>query len=142
MSNGRQAAHERGNRLLGQSTGGASYTLYRKLLFKMVQELGRDHCYRCDKIIEDYESFSIDHIDSWWGSGDPQAVFFDLDNIAFSHRKCNEYAGAPAKNAAKTHCPQGHEYNEDNTYRYGNGRYCRTCRREQMQTKRRELVPA
>ena len=34
----------------------------------------------------------------------------------------------PAANAAKTHCPQGHEYNEENTYVYLNGRrHCRTC---------------
>lgn len=31
--------------------------------------------------------------------------------------------------AAKTHCPHGHEYTEENTYRYGGKRSCRTCRR-------------
>jgi hypothetical protein len=31
-------------------------------------------------------------------------------------------------NRAKTHCPQGHPYDEANTYRPPNGsRYCRTC---------------
>jgi hypothetical protein len=32
----------------------------------------------------------------------------------------------------KTHCPAGHEYNEENTYRPPGrtGRECRTCRRE------------
>ncbi len=33
-------------------------------------------------------------------------------------------------NAAKTHCPQGHEYTEANTKRYRGFRYCRTCGRE------------
>lgn len=46
--------------------------------------------------------------------------------------------------AKKTHCPQGHEYTEQNT-RYQNkrdrglarrSRYCRTCDRERMQRKR------
>ena len=142
MNNGRRAGHQRQNRLLGQNTGGAAYVLYRKLLFKMVQELGRDQCHRCGQEIENYESFSIDHIESWRLADDPKAVFFDLENIAFSHRSCNEYAGAAAQNAAKTHCPQGHEYTEDNTYRYGNGRYCRSCSRERMRIKRRELVLA
>ena len=33
-----------------------------------------------------------------------------------------------AKNAVKTHCPRGHEYTEDNTYRAKNGsRSCRAC---------------
>jgi hypothetical protein len=30
--------------------------------------------------------------------------------------------------AAKTHCPQGHEYAEANTYRWRGKRMCRTCR--------------
>ncbi len=36
------------------------------------------------------------------------------------------------KDAIKTHCPQGHEYTDANTYRYGGkaGRRCRTCVRE------------
>lgn len=32
----------------------------------------------------------------------------------------------PARNAVKTHCPQGHEYSEVNTYIHPDGR--RTCR--------------
>ena len=31
-------------------------------------------------------------------------------------------------NREKTHCPRGHEYTADNTYRYGNCRTCRTCK--------------
>ena len=40
-------------------------------------------------------------------------------------------AMAGARQAAKSHCPQGHEYDEANTYvdRSG-GRYCRACRNE------------
>ncbi|MFJ6010182.1 HNH endonuclease [Streptomyces halstedii] len=29
-----------------------------------------------------------------------------------------------------THCPQGHEYNEENTYLTTKGRHCKECRRE------------
>jgi hypothetical protein len=39
-----------------------------------------------------------------------------------------------------THCPQGHEYTEENTYysNEGNGhRRCRTCHRDQMRERRR-----
>jgi hypothetical protein len=37
-----------------------------------------------------------------------------------------------ARHAAKTHCPQGHPYDEENTFirkGRGGGRGCRTCRR-------------
>ena len=30
---------------------------------------------------------------------------------------------------AKTHCPQGHPYSEENTLRYSSGRQCRECRK-------------
>ena len=30
---------------------------------------------------------------------------------------------------SKTHCPQGHPYNEANTYRWKDGRHCLSCRR-------------
>lgn len=35
-----------------------------------------------------------------------------------------------AINASKTHCPNGHEYNEINTYLEGRIRHCRACHRE------------
>lgn len=31
--------------------------------------------------------------------------------------------------AAKTHCAQGHPFDETNTYRHGGRRYCRSCRK-------------
>lgn len=39
-----------------------------------------------------------------------------------------------AANAAKTHCPLGHAYDEANTFLYQGRRTCRTCR---LETKRR-----
>lgn len=35
--------------------------------------------------------------------------------------------GFSAKNAQKTHCPQGHEYTPENTYRWRGQRKCREC---------------
>lgn len=35
-----------------------------------------------------------------------------------------------AANLAKTHCPQGHPYDEQNTLAQGGRRYCRECMRE------------
>ena len=39
--------------------------------------------------------------------------------------------------AARTHCPQGHEYDESNTYRNADGhRACRACKRERARERR------
>lgn len=50
---------------------------------------------------------------------------------------------AAARNAAQTHCPQGHEYTGENTYVTTAGsRRCRTCTREYVRrskAKRRRL---
>lgn len=32
------------------------------------------------------------------------------------------------RNKAKTHCPKGHEYTPENTFKNGNGRGCRRCK--------------
>jgi hypothetical protein len=41
--------------------------------------------------------------------------------------------GVAARNAAVTHCPQGHAYDEQNTYRSKKGsRICRRCAREKQ----------
>jgi hypothetical protein len=51
-----------------------------------------------------------------------------------NHENVMRGEGEAAKNKAKTHCPQGHEYSEDNTYRAARGdRQCKTCRRERDQ---------
>ncbi len=52
-------------------------------------------------------------------------------------------ASPPAKNTKKTHCPKGHAYTPENTYRQKKGgRYCRACAIERMrvydQTRRRK----
>lgn len=35
-------------------------------------------------------------------------------------------------NARKTHCPQGHAYDAENTFRAYGRRYCRACRRKDV----------
>lgn len=48
---------------------------------------------------------------------------------------------APAAvNRRKTHCPQGHRYDDENTYVFRSGRACKTCMAENTR-KHRALVP-
>ena len=39
-------------------------------------------------------------------------------------------------NDKKTHCPQGHQYDEGNTYVLNKKRYCRKCAREKLRQRR------
>jgi hypothetical protein len=48
--------------------------------------------------------------------------------------------GITAKNAAKTHCPSGHEYNEENTYlSKRNQRHCKICMRERQRRRKEKM---
>ena len=74
---------------LGMAIGTASGRLRKMIMFSLVRETGRDVCYRCGKKIHDIDTLSIEHITPWLDSDDPKELFFDLDNIAFSHMTCN-----------------------------------------------------
>jgi len=47
-----------------------------------------------------------------------------------AHLKMHGITGGDANvgQALKTHCPAGHPYNKENTYRWRNERQCRICR--------------
>ena len=51
----------------------------------------------------------------------------DADNQRDKVARGRDYRGPRHHNSRKTHCPQGHEYTEQNVYRWGKGRYCKTC---------------
>lgn len=61
---------------------------------------------------------------------------------AVTQAENNRRAGAGSWGRSKTHCPQGHPYSEENTYRYDNRRFCRTCQRAAVRRgKERAKVP-
>lgn len=77
---------------LGMAHGTAQYRLKKSILFAAIQQLGQDICYRCKEKIESIDEFSIDHKTRWMDTNDPVGLFFDLDNISFSHSRCNSQA--------------------------------------------------
>lgn len=81
------------DKLLGMPHGTANNRLRKMLLWQLVVETGRDSCFQCGQKIEDVDDLSIEHKQSWQGARDPKAAFFDLENIAFSHLRCNIGAG-------------------------------------------------
>jgi HNH endonuclease len=71
---------------LGMSFGSASYRLMRNILFAFVEKTNQNICYRCGKPMS-AKDFSIEHKEPWLHVS--PALFWDLENIAFSHKRCN-----------------------------------------------------
>lgn len=70
---------------LGMNYGTATYRLLRDLLFYKVKD---QKCYRCGCEMS-REDFSLDHKINWLDSEDPKGIFFDINNISYSHKGCN-----------------------------------------------------
>ena len=92
---GRRASdrNERKALALGMPFGTACNRLRKSIMFMLAQKAGMDVCHRCENKIERFEELSIDHKDAWEGTSDPVRLFFDLENISFSHLSCNVGAG-------------------------------------------------
>lgn len=77
---------------LGMSHGAASNRLRKQIMFALIKFSKIDDldiCFQCGEKIENVDNLSIEHIVPWLDSEDPVELYFDLDNIAFSHLKCN-----------------------------------------------------
>lgn len=102
---------DRGNKKkndqLGMSHGKANNILRKSILFDLVKKCNLDLCFHCNKGIEDIDNFSIEHKTPWLDAKNPKYEFFDLDNIAFSHSKCNSSA---SRNPNKIEYPEGEKW--------------------------------
>jgi len=103
---------------LGMPIGTASARLKKSIMFSMAQRLGLDFCFQCSARIEKVEEFSVEHKVPYLDSENPVDLFFDLDNIAFSHLNCNVGASRPGQP------PAGHGTER----KYKNGCRCDDCR--------------
>lgn len=75
---------------LGMPLGTAQGRLRKLILFDLVQRLGLDICCRCGKKIISADELSIDHKEPWLHVS--VTLFWDLNNIGFSHHACNSNA--------------------------------------------------
>jgi hypothetical protein len=83
--------------MLGMYTTTAYARLRKQIFFQLVQQSGRDICFVCEKPIECAQELSVEHKIPWLQN--PDDLFWDLDNIAFSHLNCNiKRNQAPHKN--------------------------------------------
>jgi hypothetical protein len=77
-------------RQLGVSPSAAMAKLVRMFLFQTLSRLNENVCFRCGKVIERLMELSIDHKEPWLHV-DPK-LFWDLSNVAVSHKACNSGA--------------------------------------------------
>ncbi len=75
--------------------GTAMHRLRKRVMFSLAQELHLDQCIVCKRMIEDADDLSIEHIQPW--EGRDTSLFWDITNIAFSHRWCNQPHTRPGK---------------------------------------------
>jgi hypothetical protein len=76
----------------------ASQKLVKDILYSFILRLGLNECFQCGDEME-RDNFSIEHKIPWLDSEDPIDLFFNLDNISFSHHVCNVNA---ARRKART----------------------------------------
>ncbi len=79
--------NQREQEQLGMPSGTASARLRKLVIFRLVQRLGEDICYRCARKVESVGELSSDHKEPWF-EVDP-SLFWHLDRVAFSHLSCN-----------------------------------------------------
>lgn len=75
--------------LLGDKLSNAKSRLNKLLMFELAKRCNMETCYRCGVKIENFEQFTIDHKESWLFSDESAKMFYSMENIAFSHAKCN-----------------------------------------------------
>lgn len=73
---------------LGMNASTASHRLKKLIMFSLIQEVKKNICLKCGREIETAEELSVDHIRPWLYVD--KNMFWDLNNIGFSHKKCNK----------------------------------------------------
>ena len=92
---------------LGMPPGTAANKLRKNILFSLLCLLNLNTCWQCKREIESADVLSIEHKVPWLHSEDPVGLYFDLNNIAFSHLKCNI---ASARQPNKIEWEDGKQY--------------------------------
>ncbi|QFP93877.1 hypothetical protein [Pectobacterium phage Wc4-1] len=73
---------------LGMHPSTASAHLIKDILFKFVCDSGKNKCHHCGEPMM-RDTFSVEHKTPWLDSDNPIELYFNLNNIGFSHLSCN-----------------------------------------------------
>ena len=114
----------------------ASARLKLNILFDFVVKLGLDSCFKCGKCIKTDAELSVEHKIAWLDRSPD--LFWDLENIAFSHRKCNKAERFPRDRKIGPEgtiwCSGHKEFLDEDKFRKdksrwsGYGSTCKKCR--------------
>jgi hypothetical protein len=74
---------------LGKSYNNARALLIKNILWDLLVKTNQTVCFRCGHAMTN-DNYTIDHKLQWLGVSND--LFWDLDNISFSHHKCNSGA--------------------------------------------------
>lgn len=79
---------------LGMNPSTAYGRLVKDIIWNFVEKTGYSDCCKCGLPMT-RDTFSIEHVVPWLDSENPIALYFDLNNIDFSHMKCNRADARP-----------------------------------------------
>lgn len=92
-------SNKRAVETLGMSHGAAANRLRKMVLFRQLVKYNDNVCVRCKERIENLDELSIEHILPWEGRS--AELFWYLNNVAFSHMRCNvahvSHGGSPKR---------------------------------------------
>ncbi len=103
---------------LGINTGTAFHRLRKQFYFKLIKQFNLNICFRCNEEILTETELSLDHKEPWLYVS--KEKFWDLNNLAFSHLKCNVLY---VRRTKREECRYNH-----GKERYKNS-YCLECNR-------------
>lgn len=117
---------------LGMNVSTATGRLTKDIMWRLIVQTNQNMCFHCGKEMT-REDFSIEHKVPWLDSENPQDLFFDLDNIAFSHLSCNV---AAARKPNKGIIPHGTSSGYD-THKCR----CDACKAAKAARRKKEYTP-
>jgi hypothetical protein len=133
--------NHRRSEILGMPFGTACNRLRRMVMFDILRRHEENICFRCGRVIDKFEDLTLEHKVAWQGGG--PTLFWDLNNIAFSHRHCNVPTGVVRREIINgtlwcSHCQQYKAipfFHRDKKQRTGYALICKDC----SNSKRKEV---